>query len=44
MTGLPASLTCSTGSAPAHHGEILQGAFPDSQGRPRRALVTVPYP
>jgi uncharacterized protein involved in propanediol utilization len=44
MTATSASLACSTGSAPAHHGEILQGAFRDSQGRPRRALVTLPYP
>jgi uncharacterized protein involved in propanediol utilization len=44
MTGSSAGLACSTGSAPAHHGEILQGAFPDSRGRPRRALVTLPCP
>jgi uncharacterized protein involved in propanediol utilization len=44
MTATSASLACSTGSAPAHHGEILQGAFRDGQGRPRRALVTLPYP
>ena len=30
-----------TGSAAAHHGEILQGAFRDDQGRVRRALVTL---
>lgn len=44
MTATSASLSCSTGSAPAHHGEILQGAFRDGRGRPRRALVTLPYP
>jgi uncharacterized protein involved in propanediol utilization len=44
MTPTPASLACSTGSALAHHGEILQGAFRDGRGRLRRALVTLPYP
>lgn len=44
MTATSASLACSTGSAPAHHGEILQGAFRDSRGRLRRALVTLPHP
>jgi uncharacterized protein involved in propanediol utilization len=39
-----ASLACSTGSAPAHHGEILQGAFRDGRGRLRRGLVTLPFP
>jgi uncharacterized protein involved in propanediol utilization len=33
-----------TGSAPAHHGEILQGIFHDSMGQLRRALVTLQYP
>jgi uncharacterized protein involved in propanediol utilization len=33
-----------TGSAPAHHGEILQGIFHDNAGRLKRALVTLPYP
>lgn len=32
------------GHAPAHHGELLQGVFPDRTGRPRRALVTLPQP
>jgi uncharacterized protein involved in propanediol utilization len=30
-----------TGSAVAHHGEILQGAFRDNQDQLRRALVTL---
>jgi uncharacterized protein involved in propanediol utilization len=37
-------LTPGTGFAPAHHGEILQGVFPDSQGQLRRALVTLQFP
>lgn len=44
MTPTRLSPTSSTGSAPAHHGEILQGAFRDGHGRLRRALVTLPYP
>lgn len=32
------------GHAPAHHGELLQGVFPDRTGRNRRALVTLPQP
>ncbi|HEY8472071.1 MAG TPA: hypothetical protein VIL37_05480 [Natronosporangium sp.] len=32
------------GYAPAHHGELLQGAFTDDTGRLRRALVTLPVP
>jgi uncharacterized protein involved in propanediol utilization len=32
------------GHAPAHHGELLQGVFADEDGRPRRALVTLPQP
>ncbi|MFE5797085.1 GHMP kinase [Streptomyces sp. NPDC056503] len=31
-----------TGHAPAHHGELLQGVFPDACGRPRAGLVTLP--
>lgn len=30
------------GSAPAHHGELLQGMFEDQSGRLRRGLVTLP--
>ncbi len=33
-----------TGSAPGHHGELLQGMFTDSTGRLRRGLVTLPQP
>jgi len=44
MTATAAGGASSTGSAPAHHGEILQGAFRDGRGTPRRALVTLPYP
>lgn len=44
MTSTAAGGASSTGSAPAHHGEILQGAFRDGHGRVRRALVTLPYP
>jgi uncharacterized protein involved in propanediol utilization len=33
-----------TGSATAHHGEILQGVFRDDRGRLRRALVTLQCP
>ncbi|SCL26501.1 hypothetical protein [Micromonospora inyonensis] len=32
------------GHAPCHHGEILQGIFLDSAGRPCRGLVTLPVP
>lgn len=32
------------GFAPAHHGELLQGVFPDAAGVWRRALVTLPMP
>ncbi|MBO0801731.1 MAG: GHMP kinase [Nocardiopsaceae bacterium] len=44
MTATAAGPAPSTGSAPAHHGEILQGAFRDHEGTPRRALVTLPCP
>ncbi len=37
-------LAPSTGAAPAHHGEILQGVFHDSTGRLCRALVTLWHP
>jgi uncharacterized protein involved in propanediol utilization len=30
------------GACPAHHGEVLQGAFEGSRGRQVRALVTLP--
>jgi uncharacterized protein involved in propanediol utilization len=33
-----------TGSAVAHHGEILQGVFRDGKGRLSRALVTLLFP
>jgi uncharacterized protein involved in propanediol utilization len=39
-----ASLDVGVGSAPAHHGELLQGMFYDGAGQPRRALVTLPLP
>src|SRR4051812_3877183 len=32
------------GWAPAHHGELLQGTFADTDGAPHRALVTLPLP
>jgi len=34
----------SIGVAPAHHGEIIQGAFHDNAGRLCRALVTLRHP
>jgi uncharacterized protein involved in propanediol utilization len=40
----PAGTTTGIGHAPAHHGELLQGVFPDHAGRLRRALVTLPVP
>ncbi|MFI5793177.1 kinase [Streptomyces sp. NPDC051677] len=33
-----------TGTAPVHHGELLQGAFTGPSGAPVRALVTLPCP
>ncbi len=33
-----------SGSASAHHGEILQGVFHDEKGRLKRGLVTLPCP
>ena len=50
VTGHPADSQASDGAdfrvgvgyAPAHHGELLQGAFDDGAGRLRRALVTLP--
>ncbi|WP_206795452.1 hypothetical protein [Amycolatopsis sp. MtRt-6] len=33
-----------TGSAIAHHGEVLQGVFDDGDGLPVHALVTLPLP
>lgn len=33
-----------TGTCSAHHGELLQGVFPDSGGRATPALVTLPCP
>ncbi|MFI7504364.1 kinase [Streptomyces sp. NPDC049687] len=39
------SVCVGTGTAPAHHGELLQGAFTDAAGQgPVRALVTLPCP
>ncbi|UHD46363.1 kinase [Aureimonas altamirensis] len=35
-------LRVGTGQAIAHHGELLQGVFPDSSGRLHRALATLP--
>lgn len=32
------------GYAQGHHGELLQGVFPDADGRLRRGLVTLPAP
>jgi uncharacterized protein involved in propanediol utilization len=43
----PVRLTGATvghGHAMAHHGEILQGVFPDRYGVTRRGLVTLPCP
>lgn len=40
----PAGSAVGVGDAPAHHGELLQGAFHDRAGRLRRALVTLPLP
>jgi uncharacterized protein involved in propanediol utilization len=40
----PAVSKIGVGYAPAHHGELLQGAFLDETGRPCRALVTLPNP
>lgn len=40
----PAELEVGVGSAPAHHGELLQGMFTDDTGHLRRALVTLPAP
>jgi uncharacterized protein involved in propanediol utilization len=37
-------LVVGTGRAPAHHGELLQGVFEDSDGRLQRGLVTLPFP
>lgn len=37
-------LDMSSGTAIAHHGEILQGVYRPSDGRLYRALVTLPYP
>jgi uncharacterized protein involved in propanediol utilization len=41
MTG---GMITGTGHASCHHGEILQGVFLDSAGRPCRGLVTLPMP
>lgn len=40
--GAPAHDTEGTGRAACHHGEILQGVFPDQRRRPVHALVTLP--
>ena len=37
-------LDMSSGSAIAHHGEILQGVYTPTDGCTYRALVTLPYP
>lgn len=37
-------LRVGTGRAIAHHGELLQGVFPDESGRLHRGLVTLPFP
>jgi uncharacterized protein involved in propanediol utilization len=36
------SLQVGSGTAMAHHGEILQGVFPDDDGRLHRGLLTLP--
>ena len=41
---LPAVLKVGVGRAIAHHGELLQGVFPDKAGRLHRGLVTLPLP
>lgn len=38
------SLQVGHGKAMAHHGEILQGVFPDDDGRLHRGLITLPLP
>lgn len=38
----PAVLTVGVGRAIAHHGELLQGVFPDDAGKLHRGLVTLP--
>lgn len=40
----PTDAGVGVGSAPGHHGELLQGVFDDGAGRLRRALVTLPQP
>lgn len=37
-------LRVGTGRAIAHHGELLQGVFPDGGGRLHRGLITLPFP
>ena len=44
LGGRTESVEVGVGHAPAHHGELLQGAFDDGTGRVRRALVTLPQP
>lgn len=38
------SLRVSVGRGIAHHGELLQGVFPDDEGRLHRGLLTLPFP
>lgn len=38
------SLQVGHGKAMAHHGEILQGVFPDDDGKLHRGLLTLPLP
>lgn len=38
------SLQVGYGKAMAHHGEILQGVFPEGDGRLHRGLLTLPLP
>lgn len=37
------ALRVGTGTAIGHHGELLQGVFPDEKGRLHRALLTLPF-
>lgn len=42
LLGASRLTTVGTGSAIAHHGEILQGVFPDEAGHLHRGLITLP--
>lgn len=44
LSATAANVRVGVGRAPAHHGELLQGMFDDTEGRLRRGLVTLPCP